>query len=409
MIYMSVWPTSQVHHRWLDQHSRDLLAFGRRTADPGGGARWLDARGLPVPGRPASALISSRMTHVYGIGALLGVPGAGPVAAQSMAGLTGRLRDTVHGGWFSAVTDDGTPEPGKSCYDHAFVILAASTATQAGLPGAAELLADACALFLERFWDDRTGMCVDTWDTSFTTLDEYRGINANMHTVEAMLSVASVTGDQAWTERALRICRFVVTTASAHHWRIPEHYDSAWTPILEFNADKPDHPFKPYGATIGHGLEWSRLLLHAAASPLGGNEEWLTTAAAELFDRAVTDGWAVDGNPGFVYTTDWSGRPVVRDRMHWVAAEGINAAAALHALTGRQVYADRYREWWDYSAEFLIDHEHGSWFHQLDAANVPTDTVWPGKADLYHAFQTTLGPRVPLWPMLATAVDQHLA
>ncbi|WP_305789737.1 AGE family epimerase/isomerase [Symbioplanes lichenis] len=401
---MSVWPTSPAHHRWLDQHSRDLLAFGRRTADPEGGARWLDGRGDPVPGRPLTALISARMTHVYGIGALLGVPGAGLVAQQALAGLTGRLRDTTHGGWFSELGQEG-----KSCYDHAFVLLAASTAVRAGLPGAAELLAGAEETFLARFWDEQAGMCVDTWDTAFTTLDDYRGINANMHSVEAMLSVASVTGNRAWIERALRICRFVTTTAEAHEWRIPEHYDAQWRPRPDYNSDKPADQFKPYGATIGHGLEWSRLLMHAAYAPGVTASAWLIDAARALFDRAVTDGWAVDGAPGFVYTTDWTGRPVVRDRMHWVAAEGIAAAAALHAHTRDRAYADRYRTWWDYAAAHLLDHENGSWFHQLDPANAPTDTVWPGKADLYHAFQATLVPRLPLWPMLAAAVDEHLA
>ncbi|PRY33177.1 AGE family epimerase/isomerase [Pseudosporangium ferrugineum] len=406
---MSVWPTSPAHHRWLDQHSRDLLAFGRRTADPGGGARWLGDDGAPEPERPVSALISSRMTHVYGIGALLGVPGAGRIAAQAMAGLTGRLRDPRHGGWFSAVAADGTPEPGKSCYDHAFVLLAASTGVQAGLPGAADLLTAAQEVFLDRFWDESAGLCADTWDTAFTTLDDYRGINANMHTVEAMLSVASVTGDHAWIARAVRICRFVVSAAEAHQWRIPEHYDAAWQPLPDYHRERPDDPFKPYGATIGHGLEWSRLLLHAASAPRVGESSWLTTAARELFARAVADGWDVDGQPGFVYTTDWTGRPVVRDRMHWVAAEGINAAAALYAYTREPSYAQWYRTWWDYADAYLIDHDRGSWFHQLDASNTPAATVWPGKADLYHAFQATLGARVPLWPMLATAVDEHLA
>ncbi|OJF11202.1 AGE family epimerase/isomerase [Couchioplanes caeruleus] len=405
---MSVWPSSSAHHRWLDQHSRELLAFGRRTADPGGGARWLGERGEPMPGRPVSVLISSRMTHVYGIGALLGVPGAGRIAARAMAGLTGRLRDP-RGGWFPAVAADGTPEPGKSCYDHAFVLLAASTAVQAGLDGADRLLSEAAEVLLSRFWDEEIGLCADTWDTGFTALDDYRGINANMHAVEAMLSAASVTGDHAWVARALRICRFVVTVAEAHRWRIPEHYDAAWQPLPEYHREEPEHPFKPYGATIGHGLEWARLLLHAASAPTAGAPAWLTTAARELFARAVTDGWAVDGRPGFVYTTDWTGRPVVRDRMHWVAAEAVHAAAALHAHTGEAAYAQWYRTWWDYIDEFLIDHEHGSWFHQLDPENAPTATVWPGKADLYHAFQATLGPRVPLWPMLATAVDRHLA
>ena len=37
------------------------------------------------------------------------------------------------------------------------------------------------------FWDDQAGLCVDGWDTSFTTCDSYRGVNSNMHAVEAML------------------------------------------------------------------------------------------------------------------------------------------------------------------------------------------------------------------------------
>ena len=72
------------------------------------------------------------------------------------------------------------------------------------------------------------------------------------------------------------------------------------------NRDRPDDQFQPYGATVGHGLEWSRLLLHLEAS-LADPPDWLLPAAEALFDRAVADGWAVDGADGFVYTTDWDG------------------------------------------------------------------------------------------------------
>ncbi|AGZ42018.1 N-acylglucosamine 2-epimerase [Actinoplanes friuliensis DSM 7358] len=400
MIQMSTWPSSQAHHRWLDQHTRDLLAFGRRTADPEGGARWLGATGLPEPGQPTSTLISSRMAHVYGVGTLLGVPGSAPIAQQALHGLTGRLHDAEHGGWFPSVADRSI----KACYDHAFVLLAAATTTAAGLPGAAGLLATAERTFLDRFWDEKAGRCTDTWNPGFTELDDYRGLNGNMHAVEAMLTVAGVTGDQEWLNRALRVCWFVAQTAEAHEWRLPEHYDADWQPLLDFNRDQPDHPFKPYGATVGHGLEWSRLFLHAEAAQPPGSALWLAEGATELFDRAVTDGWAVDGQPGFVYTTDWSGTPVVRDRMHWVATEAISAAAALHSRFGTSQYAAWYQTWWDYSAAYLMDHDEGSWFHQLDPQNAPTDTVWPGKPDLYHALQATMTARLPLYPMLAPAV-----
>ena len=45
-----------------------------------------------------------------------------------------------------------------------------------------------------------------------------------------------------------------------------------------------------------------------------------------------------------------------------------------------------------YLDEKVMDHEHGSWYHQLDRNNQVLNTVWPGKSDLYHATQATLIP-----------------
>ena len=47
-----------------------------------------------------------------------------------------------------------------------------------------------------------------------------------------------------------------------------------------------------------------------------------------------------------------------------------------------------------YLDECVIDHEKGSWYHQLDSKNHVIATVWPGKPDLYHAFQAMLIPYV---------------
>ena len=79
--------------------------------------------------------------------------------------------------------------PDKQCYAHAFVLLAASSALLAGEKDAETLLKDALELFDKRFWDEKQGLTYDTWNTEFTVLDDYRGLNANMHTVEAFLAV----------------------------------------------------------------------------------------------------------------------------------------------------------------------------------------------------------------------------
>lgn len=385
-----------------------LLTFAAGSAHPLGFG-WLDDEGRLDPARPVELYITCRMTHVMSLGALLGRPGAAALAAHGVAALGGALHDRRHGGWYPAVTEAGPVDSTKAAYGHAFVVLAASSAVSAGVPGARDLLASALAVQEERFWDDAAGMVVEEWDGDWTHLDPYRGMNANMHTVEAYLAAGDVTGDRRWARRAGRISARTVELAAANRWRIPEHFDPDWKPLLGYNHGEPAHPFRPYGATVGHALEWSRLLLsvHATLGPAA--PPGLVEAAVALFDRAVADGWATDGAPGFVYTTGWDGVPVVRARMHWVLAEAVSAAAVLHQVTGDPRYRADYDRWWAYADRYLLDRERGSWHHELDPSNRPASTVWPGKPDVYHAFQAALLPLLPPAPVMSVALTADAA
>ncbi|MCL1801756.1 MAG: AGE family epimerase/isomerase, partial [Promicromonosporaceae bacterium] len=261
----------------LATETHRLLDFGKAAMVPQGGAAYLDAKGQ-VDGRfGIQTWITARMLHSYSLAVLLGDDDARETAQVALAGLTGILRDVEHGGWYHAVTMDGTPDlaAGKLAYDHAFVMLAASSAVFAGieaLPGtltAQELLTEACQVYLDRFWDERYGRPVDTWNDDFTVLDDYRGLNSTMHSVEAMLAVADAVPETergAWLDRAVRAAAFVVELAAKFDGRLPEHFTPDWQPILDLNRDRPDDQFKPYGATPGHGLEWARLLLHLEAA-----------------------------------------------------------------------------------------------------------------------------------------------
>jgi mannose/cellobiose epimerase-like protein (N-acyl-D-glucosamine 2-epimerase family) len=403
------WLSSPAHARWLEAEGDRLLAFGRASRHPDGGFGWLDDEGRLDPDRPVQLWVSARMTHVYALGHLLGRPDCGALADHGVAALQGRLRDHVHGGWYAEVAQDGPVHTDKTAYEHAFVVLAAASACAAGRPGGAELLDDALEVLLGRFWDDEHQMLVEQWDESFTTLDGYRGVNANMHGVEALLSAADVLDDPSLRERALHVTtRVVHELAAGASWRIPEHLDETWTPVWDYHVDDPAHAFRPYGATIGHWLEWARLALHLRAGLGDAAPDWLLADARSLFDAAVAEGWAVDGVDGFVYTVDWSGDPVVRQRMHWVVAEGTATAAALHAATGDASYAHWYQTWWQHVAEVFRDTEHGSWRHELSPDNRPGQGTWSGKPDTYHAFQATLLPRLPLAPTLATALRDGL-
>lgn len=359
---------------------------------------WLDATGQPDPSKGLELWINARMTYVFALSAILGEPEDLRIADHGVHALRTLLHDDEHGGWFDDVTLDGTvPDDAKRCYGHAHVVMAAATAASAGAAGGQELLAEALAVHEARFWDEAAGRCREELSRDWSAVDPYRGANSNMHTVEAYQIAADVSGDGVWRDRALAICAGIVDThARAQGWRIPEHYDDTWTALPDYNEDKPADPFRPFGATPGHAFEWSRLLLQQAAGmdqPLA----WLEEAAEALFLQAVAD--AVEPDlAGIVYTTDWSGTPVVRERFHWVMGEAVLAAEALSHRTGRPPYADWAQRWWSEIDEHFIDDTTGAWRHELSPTLGLSSRTWTGRPDAYHAFNALTLPGLPLFP-----------
>jgi mannose/cellobiose epimerase-like protein (N-acyl-D-glucosamine 2-epimerase family) len=395
---------------WLAAETTRLLEFAEGSWSPLGGFARQDDRGMRVPGAPAELWLTGRMTHVFCLGTLLGHPGAEELVGHGLAALTGRFHDAEYGGWYPEVGAGGPVRAEKEFYQHAFVVLAAASAVIVGFEAAADLLEQALRLIDRRFWARDEGMVVESWDRRFTQAEPYRGVNAVMHGVEAFLAAFDASGDESWREYALRMAERVVRGfAEPRDWRIPEHFDADWRPLPDYHRDRPDDPFRPYGSTCGHGLEWARLCLALRAAFGVDAPDWLLGAARALFDRAVADGWAVDGAEGFVYTVDWDGTPVVHQRMHWVLAEGLGAAAALRAVTGESSYREWLDRWWAYAERYLIDRELGSWHHELDRHNRPAATVWKGKPDAYHAVQATLVPRIPVGVSVAGALSDALS
>ena len=378
---------------FMEELRNNLLNFGHRFPSDAGSSYYLGDDGTPWKDRPRETWITCRMAHVYSIGALLGHKGSEELVDAALKGLLGELCDKENGGWYPGITADQKILPDKQCYAHAFVILAATSAFLIGRPHAEELLKEALTLYDKKFWNEEEGLACDTWNTSFTVMDEYRGLNANMHTVEAFLAVADVTGDEKYRTRAGRIIEHVIGWASVNEWRIPEHFTKEWKVDLEFNKEQPADQFKPYGATPGHGIEWARLISQWAFSSYPDDTDAALPyidAAEKLYNRAIADAWNADGAPGIVYTTDWEGNPIVHDRMHWTLAEAINTSAVLFRATNKEKYAEEYAAFMEYLDEKVLDHENGSWFHQLDKNNNVIGTVWPGKSDIYHALQATL-------------------
>jgi mannose/cellobiose epimerase-like protein (N-acyl-D-glucosamine 2-epimerase family) len=400
------------HLTWLADQRRGLRAFARGAVHPAGGFGRLDDDGRLVPGSGPELWITARMTHVAGLAVLEGDHAYRDVLDHGVAALLpgGVLHDDEYDGWLAAADTDGTPAlTDKQAYGHAFVVLAAATASAARHPEADALLDSALDVLDRWFWRDTDGRVVDVWDRRWEELEAYRGANANMHTVEALLAAWDVTRDPRWLGHARSIVEHLVHGAARDSsFRLPEHFTPDWTPRPDHNRDHPADPFRPYGVTTGHLFEWSRLALNLRHALQRAAPSWLLDDARSLFDVAVHEGWSADGHEGFVYTTDFEGRPVVRDRLHWVVTEAIASARTLRLATGDPTYSTWYTTWWAHARDHFVDTERGSWHHELAPDLTPSASVWSGKPDVYHAYQVCLAGALPEVTSFAGALRDGL-
>jgi sulfoquinovose isomerase len=398
------WLVQPFHRDYLREQVMHLWRFySGQAIDPDGGFYELEADGTPSDRTERSLVASTRMAHCFSIAHAAGIPGAKQMALHALRHIDA-LWDRAHGGWFWA-QDGETIDDRKLNYGHAFAILAGVSATDAGIAGGQGLLTRALTVHDRHFWDETAGIAVDEYTPDWSECLPYRGQNGNMHLTEAYLAVARLTGDEKYLIRAQRIAgRLIQTHARDANWRIPEHYNSSWEPELNYGLNTAFDVWKPFGATTGHGMEWSRLLLQMWQ--LGDRQvDWLPHAARSLLHRALLDGWnTVKG--GVAFTTDWDGKVVNGDRYHWVQAEAIAASAAYLTAFGDDVYTEnRYRELWEFADAHLVDHTYGGWYPQLDENNVLKTDPWFGKPDVYHVLAACLLPYTdPLNPLPTSAV-----
>ncbi|GAB6854378.1 AGE family epimerase/isomerase [Asaia astilbis] len=400
------WVRRAAHRHWLAAQGRRLLRFAQASRMEGGfGALGRDGK-LPANAE-ADGILTARMVHSFAMAALQGIPGCLPLVNHGVKALLGPLHDKQHGGWYEAASDPGAR---KQAYLHAFVALAGSSAKLLSVEGGEKLMSLATEILETRYWSEEEGVMRESFAADWSDEEDYRGANANMHSTEACLALADITGNDEWLNRAhLIVHRFVHEIAGSHDHCMPEHFDRNWTLLRDYNKDNPTDSLRPYGMTPGHFSEWAHLTLKVEAALLrreGIAPSWMLQDARALLDSALRYGWAPDGKPGMVYTIDWDHKPHVTVRAHWVQAETVTAAVNLLKRTGSPAYESWYRKVWDYIAEALIDNDQGGWLNEVDAEGRVSEEVYPDKADLYHAFQATVAPILPLSPCLTLALRE---
>lgn len=286
-------------------------------------------------------------------------------------------------GHYAWVIENGVVTDGRAmAYGHAFVMLAAASLVLAGVKDEVATIEQVWDFMETHFWDEKSQAYADELDESLTELDPYRGQNANMHTCEALLLAMKATGNTQYLDRAAVLAkRFAIDLADVNGGLIWEHYDTHWQCDMQYNIDKPDDLFKPWGFQPGHQVEWTKLLLEL--HKWQPDPVW-PKRAAELFDVAMKKGWDEE-HGGLVYGFAPDGQFADTHKYFWVHAEAFAAAWRLYSTTSEQQYLDAYQTLWQYSWDTLIDHEQGAWFRIKNRDGSAFDNLKspPGKTD-YH-------------------------
>jgi len=364
------WISLATHRDWLTGEANRLFEFFQhRSINPKGGFYEFDDSGNPLGGDdPARGIhMAARMVHCMVIGHLLGRPGCSQLIDHGMDYLWNHHRDRKHGGYFWTMANDGPKDATKQGYGHAFVLLAASSASLVGHPIAEE------------------------FEPDWTPIPGYRGQNSNMHLTEALMSAYEATGEDLYLERAERIADLIINRkARETGFRVGEHFDENWNLLKDYRGNEM---FRPSGTTPGHWLEWARLILQLYA--LGGKERtWMPEAAEQLFAQSMALGWD-RAKGGFFYTLDWDDTPAKRSKLWWPMAEAVGAASFLNGHVPSDMHESSYRLIWDTIAAHFLDRKQGGWHEELTEDLRPAHTIFAGKADIYHALQACL---IPLYP-----------
>ena len=393
------WLHDPGHRAYLVRDAARLLDFFDASAGPDGGFVMLDHAGQPMPGSVQELHATTRLVHSHALGQLAGRPDRAGIIDRGMDSLWRGHRDDRQGGYVWSLRGGAVADGTKLAYGHVFVLLAASSAKLAGHPDADRLLADISQVLDDRFWDARAGLFCDEFTRDWQVFSTYRGMNANMHGVEALLAAHEATGEGEYLRRAGGILDFFISgQAAAHGWRIPEHYDADWRPDPAYEGNPM---FRPAGTTPGHSFEMARLLLQYW--DLAGRPDTEAPEQARLLvDRALRDAWLPGG--GLAYTLDASGGVARADRYWWPVTEAIGALAALIKLDPRPEDEDWYRRLWRFADAHLIDHDRGGWFPEPDGP--AAGGQFGGKPDIYHALQADLFPLVPGLSRLSAALAQ---
>jgi cellobiose epimerase len=326
--------------------------------------------------------------------------------------LKDKMWDKTYGGFYTLVDKQGNVkgDSTKTAYGNAFGIYALAAYYESSKDTSALTLAKETFMWLEKGSHDPiykgyfqhlqwNGIPIKRQpDTPSTADTGYKDQNSSIHLLEAFTELYQVWPDPLVYERLkemLLLIRDTIVTPKGNltlflypDWKPVSFADSSEVVITKHH--QLDH------VSFGHDVETAYLMLEASHVLGIHNDTTTLRIAKKMVDHALNNGWdnLVGGfyDEGY-YFKDKPGITITHDTKNWWAqAEGLNALLLMADLFPEDElqYYKKFETLWEYTDNYLIDHEHGDWYaggidKQPEMKTALKGQIWKS---IYHHYRS---------------------
>jgi mannobiose 2-epimerase len=275
-----------------------------------------------------------------------------------------KMLDPVHGGYFSKVTDEGTPrDPRKHVYLNSFALyglVAYYRASQdtAALDAAKRLF----RILEERAHDSRYGGYVEFFSVDWRPVTDpkepgyvgaigHKTYNTHLHLLESFAELYRVWPDEAVGRRLHELVTINTSTVRRPHFECNvDAYLADWQVV-----DTPQN----LRASYGHDVECAWLTLDAVRT-LGYPSEPFRSWAVALCDSSLKSGF--DREHGGFFSSGPLGQPATdTKKVWWVEAEALVSMLDMYQLSRNEAYYDAFVRTFDFVEQHQVAGEGGWW------------------------------------------------
>lgn len=373
---------------------RILPYWSTKTLDEthGGFIGRIDGENRVIPGAQKSAILNARILWTYSAAfRVLNRPELKDIADRAQRYVIDHFWDAKHGGLYWMLDHRGEVFSSKKhAYAQAFGIYGFSEHYRA--TGNPESLTKAIEIFhlLETHsFSEATQGYYEAFDMEWKPLEdvrlgssdayEKRSTNTHLHLLEAYTNLYRVWPDEKLrTQLTLLLELFLGPIYDSKNHHFIAFFGEDWSPRSDVYS-------------YGHDIE-TTWLMHDAAETIADPELLFRTRHVVRDVSAFVLREGLDTEFGGLYNFGKNGVVFDTDKHWWVQAEAIIGFMNMYQISGESEYLSVANDIWDYTREYILDHEHGEWFFRVTRNGQPyahEDKIGPWKCP-YHTVRACL-------------------